>query len=251
MGRAGRPRRGGGDRGGRGPGRATSTRLHPGGDPRPAARAGGRRAGGSRSGPGTSGPGRDRPGWSIRRSQEMLAGVEHSFEPLTPVAFLDRAAAAHGDRIAVVDGELRLTYARAARALPAAGRWRSRRWRRRPPGGRARAEHARAAGGQLRRAVGRGAAGGDQHPALGRRGRLHPGALARPAVLVHDPVFDELVDATRSAGLASPPTRGSGRGSEYEELLAGGDARSRSPRTTSGRCCRSTTRPARPAGPRA
>ena len=27
-----------------------------------------------------------------------------SFEPVTPTAFLDRAAAAHGDRIAVVDG---------------------------------------------------------------------------------------------------------------------------------------------------
>jgi fatty-acyl-CoA synthase len=33
-----------------------------------------------------------------------------SFEPLTPVAFLDRAAAAHGDRIAVIDGERRWTY---------------------------------------------------------------------------------------------------------------------------------------------
>ena len=31
-------------------------------------------------------------------------------EPLTPVAFLDRAAAAHGDRIAVIDGQLRFTY---------------------------------------------------------------------------------------------------------------------------------------------
>ena len=33
-----------------------------------------------------------------------------SFEPLTPVSYLDRAAAAHGDRVAVVDGDLRLTY---------------------------------------------------------------------------------------------------------------------------------------------
>jgi fatty-acyl-CoA synthase len=33
-----------------------------------------------------------------------------SFEPLTPVSYLDRAAAAHGDRTAVVDGEQRFTY---------------------------------------------------------------------------------------------------------------------------------------------
>ncbi|MFG1847476.1 long-chain-fatty-acid--CoA ligase [Micromonospora carbonacea] len=33
-----------------------------------------------------------------------------SFEPLTPTAFLDRAAAVHADRLAVVDGALRLTY---------------------------------------------------------------------------------------------------------------------------------------------
>ena len=33
-----------------------------------------------------------------------------SFEPLTPTAYLDRAAAAHGDRVAVDDGERRWTY---------------------------------------------------------------------------------------------------------------------------------------------
>ncbi|MFG1923129.1 AMP-binding protein [Cryptosporangium sp. NPDC048952] len=33
-----------------------------------------------------------------------------SFEPLTPTAFLTRAAAAHADRTAVVDGDLRFTY---------------------------------------------------------------------------------------------------------------------------------------------
>ena len=36
---------------------------------------------------------------------------ELSFEPLTPVSYLDRAASAHGDRIGVVDGEHRWTYA--------------------------------------------------------------------------------------------------------------------------------------------
>src|ERR1043165_6286310 len=34
-----------------------------------------------------------------------------SFEPLTPAAFLVRAGAVHADRLAVVDGELRFTYA--------------------------------------------------------------------------------------------------------------------------------------------
>ena len=34
-----------------------------------------------------------------------------SYEPLTPVSYLDRAAAAHGDRIGVVDGSERWTYA--------------------------------------------------------------------------------------------------------------------------------------------
>ncbi|WP_275293458.1 AMP-binding protein [Amycolatopsis sp. La24] len=33
-----------------------------------------------------------------------------SFEPLTPTSFLDRAAAAHGDRTAVIDGDRRWTY---------------------------------------------------------------------------------------------------------------------------------------------
>jgi fatty-acyl-CoA synthase len=35
----------------------------------------------------------------------------YSFEPLTPLSFLDRAAEAHGDRIGVVDGADRWTYA--------------------------------------------------------------------------------------------------------------------------------------------
>jgi fatty-acyl-CoA synthase len=34
-----------------------------------------------------------------------------SYEPLTPTVYLDRAAAAHGDRIGVIDGEQRWTYA--------------------------------------------------------------------------------------------------------------------------------------------
>src|ERR1700730_1863591 len=38
------------------------------------------------------------------------AGDFMSFEPLTPTAFLDRAAASHGTRTAVVDGANRWTY---------------------------------------------------------------------------------------------------------------------------------------------
>jgi fatty-acyl-CoA synthase len=38
-------------------------------------------------------------------------GVEASYEPLTPTAFLARAALVHRDRPALVDGDLRLTYA--------------------------------------------------------------------------------------------------------------------------------------------
>lgn len=34
-----------------------------------------------------------------------------SFEPLSPLSFLDRAAAVHGRRTAVIDGDLRFSYA--------------------------------------------------------------------------------------------------------------------------------------------
>ncbi|MEU4243470.1 AMP-binding protein [Actinoplanes sp. NPDC026619] len=36
--------------------------------------------------------------------------MELSFEPLSPVSYLDRAAEAHGERIAVIDGDRRWTY---------------------------------------------------------------------------------------------------------------------------------------------
>lgn len=45
----------------------------------------------------------DRPGANGR--------PEASFEALTPTAYLDRSAAVFPDRTAVVDGDLRLTYA--------------------------------------------------------------------------------------------------------------------------------------------
>jgi fatty-acyl-CoA synthase len=39
---------------------------------------------------------------------DLVPGL--SFEPLTPLSFLDRAERSHGDRLAVIDGDLRLTY---------------------------------------------------------------------------------------------------------------------------------------------
>jgi non-ribosomal peptide synthetase component E (peptide arylation enzyme) len=37
--------------------------------------------------------------------------TEFSFEPLTPVSFLQRAGAVYTDRVAVIDGATRITYA--------------------------------------------------------------------------------------------------------------------------------------------
>jgi fatty-acyl-CoA synthase len=169
-----------------------------------------------------------------------------SFEPLTPVSYLDRAAAAHGDRVAVVDGELRLAYAELHERCR------------------------RLAGGLVPLAQGRPVAvlAPNTHvlleanfgvpwagvPLVAVNTRLSAGEVAyilehsEAAVLVHDPAFDELVDAAM-AGLADPPRR-IRAGEEYEALLAGPSPRRSGP-PTSGRCCRSTTRPGPPAGPRA
>ena len=50
------------------------------------------------------------------------ASAEFSFEPLTPTAFLRRAAIVYGDRTGVIDGEVRLTYSQfLQRALRFAG----------------------------------------------------------------------------------------------------------------------------------
>ena len=40
--------------------------------------------------------------------------AEFTFAPLTPAAFLDRSAAVFAERTAVVDGDVRLTYAELA-----------------------------------------------------------------------------------------------------------------------------------------
>ncbi len=86
--------------------------------------------------------------------------------PLTPTAFLDRARAVHRDQVALVDGDVRRTYAELAdRCERLAGRaGRARRRARRPRLG-AGAEHRRGARGALRGAVGRRGAQRAQHPA--------------------------------------------------------------------------------------
>jgi fatty-acyl-CoA synthase len=139
-----------------------------------------------------------------------------SFEPLTPVSYLDRAAAAHGERVAVVDGERRFTYAQlhdrcrrlAGALIPlAAGR---------PVAVLAPNTHV-----LLEASFGVPWAG---VPLVAVNTRLSAAEVAyilehsEAAVLVHDPAFDELVDAA-VAGLADPPERVRA-GEEYEGLLA-------------------------------
>jgi fatty-acyl-CoA synthase len=142
--------------------------------------------------------------------------VDLSFEPLTPVSFLDRAAAAHGDRIAVVDGDRRYSYTqlhercrRLAGALaPLAG-------------GRPVAVLAPNTHVLLEAHFGVPWAG---VPLVAINTRLAAAEVAyilehaQAAVLVHDPVFDELV-ARAVAGLAEPPVLVR-VGERYEELLA-------------------------------
>jgi fatty-acyl-CoA synthase len=139
-----------------------------------------------------------------------------SFEPLTPVSYLDRAAAAHGDRVAVVDGDRRWTYRelhdrcrRLAGALaPLAG-------------GRPVAVLAPNTHVLLEANFGVPWAG---VPLVAVNTRLSAREVAyilehsEAAVLVHDPAFDELVD--EALGLVAAPLRRIRAGEEYEQLLA-------------------------------
>jgi fatty-acyl-CoA synthase len=142
--------------------------------------------------------------------------VDLSFEPLTPVSYLDRAAAAHGDRTAVVDGAHRWTYAelhercrRLAGALaPLAD-------------GRPVAVLAPNTHVLLEANFGVPWAG---VPLVAVNTRLSAGEVAyilehsRAAVLVHDPVFDGLV--ADAVGLLAVPPVLVRAGEQYEELLA-------------------------------
>ncbi|MBB3082438.1 AMP-binding protein [Geodermatophilus sabuli] len=139
-----------------------------------------------------------------------------SFEPLTPVSYLDRAAASHGDRLAVVDGDQRWTYTelhdrsqRLAGALAPLAQGR-------PVAVLAPNTHV-----LLEASFGVPWAG---VPLVAINTRLSAGEIAyilehsESAVLVHDPAFDAVVDAAL-AQVAYPPRR-IRAGAEYEELLA-------------------------------
>ncbi|MDT5058426.1 MAG: hypothetical protein QOF66_6792, partial [Mycobacterium sp.] len=130
--------------------------------------------------------------------------VDLSFEPLTPTAYLDRAAAAHGQRVAVVDGDRRWTYAElhqrctqlAGAVAPLAH-------------GRPAAVLAPNTHALLEAHYGVPWAG---VPLVAINTRLSAGEMAyilehsEAAVLVHDPAFDELVDAV-AAQMSNPPQR--------------------------------------------
>ena len=142
-----------------------------------------------------------------------------SFEPLTPTAYLDRAAASHGERIGVIDGSSRFTYAELHDRCT------------------------RLAGGLAPVANGRPVAvlAPNTHvlleanfgvpwagvPLVAVNTRLSAGEVAyilehsKASVLIHDPSFDALVDAVFEA-LDTPPRR-IRAGAEYEELLAGAE----------------------------
>ncbi|HWM60139.1 MAG TPA: acyl--CoA ligase family protein [Pseudonocardia sp.] len=146
----------------------------------------------------------------------MLAGVEHCYEPLTPVSFLDRAAAAHGDRTAVIDGELRMSYRelhercrRLAGALASLA------------GGRPVAVLAPNTHVLLEANFGvpwSGAALVAINTRLSADEVAYILQHSRAAVLVHDPVFDELV-AAAVATLDDPPIL-IRAGERYEQLLS-------------------------------
>jgi fatty-acyl-CoA synthase len=142
---------------------------------------------------------------------------ELSFEPLTPVSYLDRAASAHGDRIAVVDGAQRWTYAqlrdRCRRLAGVLGPLAN---------GRPVAVLAPNTHVLLEANFGVPWAG---VPLVAVNTRLSAGEIgyilghSGASVLVADPVFDELVDAALSRLDAPPAVIRAGE--HYEELLAG------------------------------
>lgn len=155
-----------------------------------------------------------------------------SFEPLTPTAYLDRAAAAHGERTAVVDGRQRWTYAELR-------------------------ERCRHLAGALAPLVdGRPVAvlAPNTHvlleahfgvpwsgvPLVAVNTRLSAREIAyilahsEASVLVVGPAFDDLADDALSQ-MDTPPTVISA-GDQYEKLLARSTPVSRPPPCTCGRC---------------
>jgi fatty-acyl-CoA synthase len=149
----------------------------------------------------------------------MAETASLSFEPLTPTSFLDRAAAAHGERVAVVDGRDRWTYAELYERCT------------------------RLAGGLAAIAAGRPIAvlAPNTHilleahygvpwagsPLVALNTRLSGREIAyilehsEAAVLLHDTSLDEVVDQALAL-LSDPPVRlrvGTGDGGAYDALL--------------------------------
>ena len=168
-----------------------------------------------------------------------------SFEPLTPVSYLDRAAAAHGDRTAVVDGEQRFTYAemhercrRLAGALAPL------------TNGRPVAVLAPNTHVLLEANFGVPWAG---VPLVAVNTRLSAGEVSyilqhsNAAALVHDR-FSTIWSTTRSPSWRTHLC-GSGQAASTR-AVSPTPRRRRSRPTTSERCCRSTTRPVPPGVPR-
>ncbi|OLM19247.1 MULTISPECIES: AMP-binding protein [unclassified Pseudonocardia] len=142
-----------------------------------------------------------------------------SYEPLTPTSYLDRAAAAHGDRVAVVDGDLRFTYAELHERC------------RKLAGGLAAIHSGRPVAVLVPNThVGLEAAYGvpwSGVPLVAVNTRLSAGEVAyilehcRASVLVHDPVFDELVADV--LGRLDDPPRAVRVGDDYERLITWGE----------------------------
>jgi fatty-acyl-CoA synthase len=143
-----------------------------------------------------------------------------SFEPLSPVSYLDRAAAAHGDRVAVIDGESRWTYHQLHKRCRALAGRLAPLTHRRPVAVLAPNTHL-----LLEAHFGVPWAGS---ALVAVNTRLSAGEVAyilehsEASVLLHDPVFDELVDSVFDR-MTRPPLRiraGQGDDGEYEWLLA-------------------------------
>ncbi|MGI5127854.1 acyl--CoA ligase family protein [Pseudonocardia sp. CA-107938] len=149
----------------------------------------------------------------------MNAADSSSFEPLTPTSYLDRAAASHGDRVGVVDGARRWTYAELReRCMRLAGGLAS------LAGGRPVAVLAPNTHVLLEAHFGVPWAG---VPLVAINTRLSVGEVAYilehsgSAVLIHDPGFDELVD--EAVGRLDRPLHRIPAGPQYEDLLAGAE----------------------------
>ncbi|QKZ15949.1 AMP-binding protein [Streptomyces chartreusis] len=148
-----------------------------------------------------------------------------SFEPLTPTAFLDRAAASHGDRIAVIDGTETWTYAQLHERCT------------------------RLAGGLMKIADGNPVAvmAPNTHvmleanfgvpwsgvPLVSINTRLSAGEVAyilehsEASVLIHDPSFTDVV--TQATARLSRPPQVIAAATGYEEMLDGANRAHQTP----------------------